>query len=65
MRTNMVFAVWVFTTGIAAIVKPGFFFKAEKLNAEKVRRNTRIWRACGAALVCTGAAAFILELLRK
>jgi len=65
MRVNMVFAVWMFATGVTAILKPKFFFKAERLTPEKIKRNTRVWRACGAGLVVAGTAAFAIELIQR
>jgi len=65
MSTNIIFALWMLAVGIIAISKPGFFFRADKLTPEKIKRNIRIWRGCGVGLAGLGVTAVVVELLRR
>jgi hypothetical protein len=61
--TNKLIFVWFVIVGIVAVLRPTFFFKREKLTPEKVERNTKIWRWCGAGILVCGLAGFAIEIL--
>ena len=63
--TNKLIFVWFVIVGLIAVVRPTFFFKREKLTPEKIERNIKIWRWCGAGILVCGIAGLLVELLRS
>ena len=62
---NTIICLWFIGAGILAVLRPGIFYRKEALQPERIERNNRIWRVCGAGLIALGIAGVIIELLRR
>ena len=62
---NIAMGIWFLAFGAAALVRPSLFYKAGELSPESVRRNRKLIKRFGAAMLVLGAALLAVELLRR
>ncbi len=62
---NIFIGAWFVIVGAVGVIRPTFFFRSEKLTAEQIARNIRIWRWSGVGLIVAGAAVLIIALVSK
>ncbi len=60
---NILLGILPIVIGLVGLFRPSFYYKAELLNPEQIRKNERIWKYGGILLIVLGAVDLAISIL--